>query len=451
MELDFVTSHPAVKMYLDYVENTESPRLFHVWSFLSGISATMGRRCWLPMGTGEIWPNMFVILTGPPAVRKSTAFKIVCTFLRRHTSVKFAPDDTSGQRQGLIAAMMNCEDGNTDEEKAIMDALSTSKGGKANDNAPSYTNLGDLQGFMDAVGSLRVDTRDPRTMLIAASELNSILGEGNTALLTFLQKMWDGDPYKYQLKKDQIELKDALLGIIAATTPSQLAIAMPSEAVGQGFTSRAVFVFADKKHARRIARPTLRPDLERELGEIFVKVSEQFTGAFTEEPQAADLLDSLYERGIVVTDPRFVHYADRRHTHLQKLCMSLAASRGDMQIKIIDVRFADQLLLFTEQHMPDALGEYGMSKLSAAKQRLLEFIQHADGPIPIQALYGMLSRDMSQLEFKNAILELHNTKKVTKTIVPGIVGDCVIATSDSAARSARKDLVHIEDLMRRVK
>lgn len=447
-EIDFLFAHPSVRQYIDYVDNTESPRIFHVWSFLSGISAAMGRRCWLPMGTGEVFPNQYIILTGPPAVRKSTAFKIVCSLLRRHSNVKFAPDDCAGQRQGLISAMMNCAEGQNDGDREIIERLT--RGGKNSDGAESNVNLADLSSAVDALGDIHLDTRDPYTMLIAASELNSILGEGNTALLTFLIKMWDGDPYKYQLKKDQIELKDALLGIIAATTPSQLSLAMPQEAVGQGFTSRVIFVFADKKHARRIARPSLRLDLEKSIGDTITKVSEQFNGPFEEEPKAAFLLDELYERGITISDPRFVHYADRRHTHLQKLCMSLAASRGDMCIRLVDVKFADKLLMYTETLMPDALGEYGMNKLSAAKQKLLEYVNHSDEPIPTRLLFAMLSRDMSQMDFKNTCTELHNAGKVSVSTVPGL-GQCIVATSVPKTRHAKQELNEIENLLTSVK
>jgi hypothetical protein len=443
---EFSASHPAIKLYLDYVENTESPRLFHVWSFLSSISAAMGRRCWLPMGTGEVWPNQYIILTGPPAVRKSTAFKISCSFLRKYTGVKFAPDDTGGQRQGMISAMMDCGDKDSEDDNKIIQALA--QGIKASGEADTTTSLADLSHTLDVVGDLHLDTRDPRTMFIAASELNSVLGEGNTALLTFLQKMWDGDAYKYQLKSTSVELKDALLGIIGATTPSQLALAMPPEAVGQGFTSRVIFVYADKKHARRIARPTLRTDLEPELGGIFSKVFHEFHGPFEENKLAAREMDKLYERGVAIQDPRFVHYADRRHTHLQKVCMALAASRGSNTIELIDVKFADQLLMFTEQSMSEALGEYGMNKLGAAKQRLLDYLKTTDAPIPTNLLYGMLSRDMSQIDFKKTIMELHNAGKLTQVVIPTL-GSCIIAVSEGKARSAKKDLNSIQELIAR--
>lgn len=446
MEFDFATSHPAVRLYLQYIENTESPRIMHVWSFLSGISAAMGRRCWLEYGPEQIFPNMYVILTGPPAVRKSTAFKIMTKLLRKHTNVRFAPDDTGGQRQGLIAAMMNISDGKDEDEKKIISLLTDM--GKSGVSSDGAVTIADLSDRLDEVGNLCLDTRDPRTMFVAASELNSILGEGNTALLTFLQKMWDGDPYEYQLKASSHLLKDALLGMIGATTPSQLALAMPPEAVGQGFTSRAIFVFADKKHIRKIARPTLDLKAEEKLGEIFEKVSGHFDGPFHEDAVAATHLDKLYERGVVIADPRFVHYADRRHTHLQKLCMALAASRGEQVIRDIDVNFADQLLLFTEEQMPEALGEYGMNKLGAAKQRLLDYLKTTTDPIPTNLLYGLLSRDMSQMDFKHTIVELHNAGKLTQINVP-VLGQCIVAVADTAMKKAKHDLSKIEQMMRR--
>lgn len=444
-ELEFASSHPFVKRYLDYVANTETPRIMHIWAALSGVSACMGRRCWLPFGTGNIWPNMYIVLTGAPALRKSTAFTIMAKLLRANTSVRFAPDDTGGARQGLIAAMakINGKTDNDDDAEIIARLEDVSNRQAHN---PSSVTLDDLSHTLAELGTLNLDTRDPYSMFIAASELNSVLGEGNTQLLTFLQKMYDGDPYKYQLKTTTHELKEALLGIIGATTPDQIALALPPEAVGQGFTSRAIFVYADKKHARRIARPSLDPKAEMEIGGIYSTVYNQFEGAFTEDPVAANHMDELYERGIVISDPRFVYYAERRHTHLQKVAMALAASRCEMTIRDVDVNFADQLLLYTEAGMPDALGEYGMSKLSAAKQKLLDYLRSTDDPIPVNALYGFMSRDMSQIDFKHTLSELHNAKKITITTLP-VIGQCVMAISDNAARTARKTLGGIERLL----
>lgn len=445
--MNFGASHQFIHSYLSYVDNTESPRLFHVWAALSGLSACMGRRCWYPMGTGEIFPNQYVLFSGPPGVRKSTAVSIMVRNLRKSTGVRFAPDDTGGQRQGLISAMVEQkEEGENDEDKEIIARISAAANERKQNGGG--TTLADLEMDVASLGTLHIDTRDPHTLFIAANELNSVLGEGNTQLLTFLQKMWDGDSYDYRLKSTSHVLTNGLLGILGATTPSQIALSMPAEAIGQGFTSRAIFVFADKKHSRRIARPTLNLKVEEEIGDTYRYVFETFSGSFCEDPDAARLLDELYERGIAISDPRFVHYTDRRHTHLQKLSMALAASRKEQIIREIDVKFADELLLYTEGFMADALGEYGMNKLGAAKQRLMDMLKNTSDPIPVNALYGMLARDMSMLDYKATIAELHNAKKLSITTLPNI-GQCIIAVSDSAARKAKKDLTDLERLMTR--
>lgn len=442
--MDFAETHPVLRTYLRYVEHTESPRLFHVWSIVSALSAALGRRCWLPSGIGPIWPNMYIVLCGTPAARKGAAIKLSRDLLERNTSVRFAPNDTGGQRQGLIAAMTDIGDGDglvSDKDLVnVLRDVSVEKG-------QTISDLLNGAGDDDTIGKLneiQIDTRDPRTMYIVAGELNSILGENNTQMLTFLQEMWDGGSYRYKLRNTQYEIKDGLLSILGGTTPSQIALSMPPEAIGQGFTSRVIFVFGDKQYAR-IARPKLDTSAGEEIGGILGNVFNRFSGPFEEAEDAAALSDELYMRGVEIKDPRFLHYADRRQAHLQKVSMALAAGRGEMIIKVQDVRLADQLLMFTENLMPDALGEYGMNKLGAAKQRLLDAVRGSFDAIPVDALYGLLSRDMSQMEFKTILVELHNAKKVTKITVDG--RECVVAVDESGVRRSKKEMREIAQLM----
>lgn len=326
-------------------------------------------------------------------------------------------------------------DASDDDIMKILEHETVSNLMKMNGKAPAVA---------EQIGNIQFDNRDPRTMYVAASELNSIIGENNTQMLTFLQEMWDGGSYSYRLKSTQYEIKDAVLGIVGGTTPTQIALALPAEAVGQGFTSRIIFVFADRQHAR-IARPRLDEDAGETIARIFGTVFDKFEGAFTETPEAASKHDEIYARGISLKDPRFVHYCDRRQTHLQKTAMALAAGRGSQIVECRDYEFADELLTATELTMPDALGEYGLSKLSAAKQKLIEFIRAADGPIPNSALFALVNNDMSMAEFKQAIAELHNAKKVSYLDVTG-VGPCVIGIS-SGQKQAKREYDLLQTLM----
>lgn len=438
--MDFLARHSFLRLYLQYVANTESPRIFHVWAGLSAISACLGRRCWLPSGIGEVWPNMYVVLVGPPATRKGAAIKFAKTLLDKNTLVKFAPNDTGGQRQGLIKAMTDVGEAQEGAEEiaALMASINEEKG-------TTFNSISSGRDILDRLNSVQFDTRDPRTMYIVASELNSILGENNTQMLTFLQEMWDGVPYRYQLRSTEYEIKDGLLSILGGTTPAQIALAMPSQAIGQGFTSRIIFVYADTQF-KRIARPSLDPEAGERIGGIFGSIFNKFEGPFKESAEAAGEMDKIYMRGITLSDPRFLHYIERRQTHLYKAAMALAAGRGEMTIEMVDVQLADRLLMYTEQYMTDALGEYGMNKLGAAKQKLLECIRGADGPLPVSALRGLMHKDMSPVELQNSILDLHNGKKITYVTVP-MLGQCVIAVDDTGARKARGELAEIINLM----
>ena len=222
-------SNPFLKAYLEYVEDTESPRIFHVFSALSVLGACTGRRVYLPFGVEPIFPNLYILLVGPPAVRKSTAIKIAKRKVVELTNIRLAPDDTGGQPQGLLAAMesrdtdLKMED---DEIEMAMRALD-----------------------LDAINGtkIRIDARDKHVLYALATEFGSFIGVKSLTMTRFLVKVYDGDEYQYRLKSEQRVLNESLLSILGATTPSDINECFPKAAMNQGFTSRIIFVFGDKR------------------------------------------------------------------------------------------------------------------------------------------------------------------------------------------------------------
>lgn len=434
--------HEFLETYLQYVHNTESPRLLHIWAALSAVSACLGRRCWYETGIRKIWPNMYIVFSGLPGGRKSSAINFATDLLKEVTTIRFAPDDTGGQRQGLIKSMTNLgEKHGSDKEyeqlqKALDELQNPSSFAEVNGNA-SYA--------VEKLKTIKFDIRDPHTMYIAAEELKSFVGENNSQMLTFLLRMWDGGAYKYELRNMEYEIEDGLLGILGATTPSELSLMIPPSAMGSGFTSRIIFVYAGPR-TRHIPRASFDDSVRPFLLKVFEELFNNVSGGFRETPEAAEAWDKIYMRGVVIKDPRFLSYVERRHTHLQKTALALAASRGSDTIGVEDIHLADQLLMMTEEVMPDALGEYGMNKSSVAKQKLLEFINSIEVPMPVTNLYAMMSRDMTRIEFENTITELHNGKKATVLVIKEL-GQCIIGISDTQARRARKEMDDVKRLL----
>ena len=160
--------------YLEYVEETETPRIMHIWAALSGVGACLGRRVQLPFGITDIYANMFVLLVGPPGVRKSTAINLMQKRLRHSTKVRFAPEDTAGARQGLIIALENKDEEADEKEKVDLEA------------AAATLDLEQLKNY-----NIKVDNRDDHVMYSVASELSWCIGYGSREMATFLYKMCD--------------------------------------------------------------------------------------------------------------------------------------------------------------------------------------------------------------------------------------------------------------------
>jgi hypothetical protein len=402
-----------LNLYLEAVEDTESPRIFHIWSALSGISACLGRRCFLDMGIGPLWPNMYVCLVGPPGVRKSTALSIMKQRLKGSTNIRFAQDDTSGQRQGLIKALHgNVDDDGNEIDKAIQDAIHSSAPNTL-DNIANI-DLGDIP-----------DPRDEHALYVTASEFNTFIGHNSIDMLTFLAKMWDGEDYDYRIKNSRIVLSNPLLNLLGATTPTNIATAMPVEAVGQGFMSRLILVYSNQKY-KRVPRPRPLPEiLLSEIEAVYNYANKQIDGEFRETIQAKRALDEVYDEDIKITDTRFVYYCERRHVHLIKLTMALCASRRSMEIQLSDVEEALVILRATEAGMPEALGEYGLSPLASAKQKLIEFVRSTRQAVSTNVLWAVMQRDMKNSDFHTSLADLVNAGKLMK--VQTATGDGYIA------------------------
>ena len=61
-----------LKTLSQYVEETESPRVFWMWAGIYTIASTLQRKVWLPFGIETIYPCLYIMIIAPPGeVRKA--------------------------------------------------------------------------------------------------------------------------------------------------------------------------------------------------------------------------------------------------------------------------------------------------------------------------------------------------------------------------------------------
>jgi hypothetical protein len=367
--------------YLDYTENTESPENYHIWCGISVLAAAMRRKVWLNMGHFEIYPNMYIVLVGPPGCRKNAAINIAIKLLQNIPEIKYSADAIT--REALIQVM---------NEAQTDDVLL---------NGKAYIHS---------------------SLTIISKELSVFVGTKNMDLLTLLTDLYDPhDKWVYRTKGKGInEIIGVWLNLLGGTTPAWLMGSIPMDAIGGGFTSRIIFV-VEERSRKRVAFPflteadkLLQIKLLHDLGEIAM-----LRGEFKLTPEARDWFIAWYEPPVneLEIDLRFQGYYERRHVHLLKTAMIISASfSDDMVVKESHLKLALQSIEQIEGRMVNAFGSTGRSTAAADTGDVLNIIvKHRKG-ISRTDLIRKVWRDVSYGDLDNILKSLEEMGYVKKDL-----------------------------------
>lgn len=348
----FSPSSTALRDYLKLCEGLESPTPYHIWSFVSLMGALCGSRLRLTNGPlGQLRLNLGIIFTGVPALRKSSALTLIQKFAEG-LPIQYGPTDTSGQRQGLMSAML------PRWQKDSMDDVST------------QTPVSTLEEFADFnTDSISAKLPNPVTqnaseIYFVAKELGRLLASSSHELLNFFNDAMDGNFIDYQLKNQHTKIQNPLINLLGTTTPANLGHMMPKGGGEHGFLSRLIFVHADS-----IARTVPIPERWTTAQEEIRKSLHDRIAAFLDIQQdeislslaATETYRDLYSYIPPTSDVRLLGYAGRRAEHLLKISAILAllrAAGGHTEVQASDIRLGHGLLALTEILMDRAY--YGL-------------------------------------------------------------------------------------------
>jgi len=158
--------------------------------------------------------------------------------------------------------------------------------------------------------------------------------------------------------------------------------------IGGGFTSRCLFVYADKK-AKYVAYPGLEvPRNLREIGQNLIedltRIS-QMSGEYRLTPEAVAWGEAWYKmhyatKNIDLDDERFGGYTARKQTHIHKLAMILAAAESDeLLITAEHLALACQMVTDLEPDMQFVFSKIGKTDDSIYVDRLIEYVTKCNG------------------------------------------------------------------------
>lgn len=359
-------NHPDwLKAFMDYASYGEAPKRMYFWTGVSTLAGALRRRVWIDQFYFQWYCNMYVILVAPPGVvSKTTTADVGMNLLRQVPGIGFGPSVVTWQ------------------------AL--------------------VQGFAQAAETFEYNgewhTQSPMT--IASGEFGNLLNPQDKEMVDMLVSLWDGKGFKKQTKHSgSDDVVNPWINLIACTTPAWIAGNFPEYMIGGGFTSRCVFVYADAKE-QFVAYPGLAvPKDSREKEAMLVSdlehIATKLVGEYKLSREAIEWGQDWYikhntHRPAHMQDDRFGGYLARKQTFIHKLAMILAASqRDELVIKKEDLETAAVMVTDLEAEMINVFSKIGLTEVSLATQRLLDFITR-NGTVPYDQAYRFIHAQFPQ-------------------------------------------------------
>lgn len=306
-----------IDSFMEWSSALPSPEIYRRWAGFSIVAGALERRCWSELSGGPLYPGMFILLVGEPAVGKTQAIRKTSYFWAACGELNVAPESLT--------------------KAALVDELD------------------DAYRDFDYLGHQYIIS----PVVISAEEFGVLLPEYDKRFLHTLCDLYDClDTYKERVRHRGKEtvIDRPYIYILAGTTPSYLGEVLPEAAYSQGFTSRMMMIFSGSENTKPLFGKLLQQEeLEAKLIKDLISIA-NLAGEFTWTEDAQKFVEhwNKTRKEDAPTHPKLIHYVGRRVLHGIKLAMTLSAARtNDLCLTLEDIETAKSYVVQAELLMPE--------------------------------------------------------------------------------------------------
>src|SRR4051812_23155303 len=197
-----------IESFLEVTKFLPSPELFRKWAAISTVAGALERKVWLRSSGMILYPNLYTLLVGPPAVGKTVSISQVETCWRAIEELHVAPNSIT--KAGLVDAL-------AEAERKIVRM----------DKTPPYYEF--------------------HSLLIPSREFGVLVPSYEQDFMNHMNDLYDCGPVfeeRRRSNKDNPKIINPQLNMIGGTTPSFLQGFLPEGAWDQGFMSRMLLIYS---------------------------------------------------------------------------------------------------------------------------------------------------------------------------------------------------------------
>lgn len=353
--------------YIEYTAQTEPPTVFHFFSAVSVLGATIGRRVCFPRGSGNVFPNVNAVLVAPPGkCKKTTAANLAVELYKRIGG-------------NLLADKVTPE--------SIVEAFKT---------------------------------QNTATGLIYAPEWAVFLGrqqymEGLVPMLTALfdcPKTWASST----IMRGTTQLQNVAVSHLACSTIDWMQSSVTRDAFNGGFMSRLLFIVQEDTARRFPFPPPLNQTTQKHLVDGLIAL-QRTVGEVQLTSDARAWYENWYlTRSTTSLERQFAGYLERKPDRVMQLAMILNAAENQQSLTLTQdhLEHAEKILAWLERLLPAAFSELAATPTGDDQQRLLKQIRANDGMMPFAAWVRMNRSRMAADQVKRCIETLKQGGLVTQ-------------------------------------
>lgn len=333
--------------------HSEAPKSYLYWAAFSLIGGILKNHVYFKDGLFTIYPNQYIILTGPPAIGKGTAINFAWSLVK-DSKLAYPLANTISDRatpEGIIKVLAN--------------------------GWP-------IPPVVAAGGQLVTALRE-HTCTLFSAELRALLTSSDW-MLDFLCQTWDQGKYEHTTKNQGVyKLDNLCTSLIGATVPDFVR-SMEKDidmTVAGGFSSRCLYIFEERKSkelpfAQPIQENQKSADLYGHLKEDLEYVAQNVRGEYTMSMDAKIKFSNFYPNISPQPDDSdaMANFKGRMKTHIFKLAMVMSAARkDDLVLDGLDMQNAIDLILGIQKRLDRVFRGVGNSRLAEATAKVLTTVE----------------------------------------------------------------------------
>jgi hypothetical protein len=299
-----------------YCKEISSPQIFIEWAAYGIIAAALQRRVWTGTERKPLFPNLYIILSGPPGVGKGLILSEVKKVLT-HFKIEAPKEENPNKNANLLFA--------TKPAPSAPDLLIP-----VGADASTYEAL--VKAMSRCIRSFKQPTSKipyvHSSICFCLEEISSLFRKHTEDLVNFLLVAYDCGDYRYEtIGRGTDYIKNCCLNFMGGTTPSFIRRVFGDELLTDGFASRTVFAHALSNRFWRLRPPEFSDEQIRAHDQILehVKQVALLHGEVKFTPDAIEFLEHWWNNDAqhkrANNSPKLLPYYARKNITVQKLAM----------------------------------------------------------------------------------------------------------------------------------